>query len=187
MGEIMSKPYFEYWKLNKVVPDNVCDLVISIGNWEKGQIGSGNSAVQDNKVRQSDVVWLHDSFWISTFLRIIHEVNAQSFEFDLTGIEPLQVTRYKAPKGHYSFHQDGDGFNTREGDLNPRKLSMSVLLSDKFEGGVFQYQLGEDPVDVTMKKGDAVFFPSYYLHRVTPVTKGTRHSLVAWANGPKLK
>ena len=179
----MHKPYFEYWKLNKVVPDNVCDLLISIGNWKKGQVGSADNATQDDKIRESDVVWLRDSFWMSTFLRIIQEVNAQSFEFDITGVEPPQVTRYKAPKGHYSFHQDGDGFNTSEKTSNPRKLSMSVLLSDKFEGGVFQYQLGEDPIDFTMEKGDAIFFPSYYLHRVTPVTKGTRYSLVVWNCG----
>ena len=62
---------------------------------------------------------------------------------------------------------------------------MSCLLSDssEFEGGSFQMQTGDTPYDVELKKGDIVIFPSYKLHRVSPVTKGVRHSLVAWAHG----
>ena len=32
-------------------------------------------------------------------------------------------------------------------------------------------------------KGVAVLFPSYMMHRVSPVTKGTRKSLVLWVGG----
>tara|TARA_R100000005_G_C4978109_1_gene188788 strand:- start:862 stop:1410 length:549 start_codon:yes stop_codon:yes gene_type:complete len=181
------KPYFEYWVIKKAIPDNLCDFLINTNDWKKGEIGLDENVTQDDKVRDSDVVWLREPFWKYSFLRLMQEANAKSFEFDITDIEPIQLTRYEAPKGHYSFHMDGDGFNAGKESPKPRKLSMSILLSDNFEGGVFQYQLGESPADIIMEKGDAIFFPSYYLHRVTPVTKGTRHSLVAWANGPSLK
>ena len=62
---------------------------------------------------------------------------------------------------------------------------MSCLLTDpkEFEGGKFQCRNGAEPYDVELNKGDIVIFPSYTLHRVSPVTKGERYSLVAWANG----
>ena len=70
-------------------------------------------------------------------------------------------------------------------DDSVRKLSMSCLLTDpsEFEGGNLQVQTSDTPYDVKLEKGDIVIFPSYVLHRVSPVTKGVRHSLVAWANG----
>jgi PKHD-type hydroxylase len=72
----------------------------------------------------------------------------------------------------------------------PRKLSMAMLLSDpsEFEGGEFQVKTTSDDVQtLEVKKGRAWFFPSYMLHRVTPVTKGVRRSLVLWVGGPQFK
>ena len=180
--------YFEYWKLNKAIPDNICDLLISLGDWESGTVSTGANeygVVKD--LRESDITWISDNFWMSTFFGFFKSINFESFKFELNSIEPLQLTRYKAPTNHYDFHIDGDGFNVREGAINTRKLSMSVLLNDNFEGGVFQYHTTQKPTDVHLRKGDILVFPSYYLHRVKPVTKGTRYSLVSWALGPKLK
>jgi PKHD-type hydroxylase len=33
------------------------------------------------------------------------------------------------------------------------------------------------------EKGAVVMFPSYLMHRITPVTKGVRKSLVLWVGG----
>ena len=38
-----------------------------------------------------------------------------------------------------------------------------------------------------LPKGSIVIFPSYIWHRVSPVTKGTRLSLVQWNLGPGFK
>ena len=72
----------------------------------------------------------------------------------------------------------------------PRKLSLSMLLSDpsEFEGGEFQVKTDDDNVkQLETVKGRAWFFPSYTLHRVAPVTKGVRRSLVLWVGGPPFR
>ena len=105
--------------------------------------------------------------------------------FQLEVIEDLQLTRYVAPDGHYNFHVDSDGHARKNIDDTVRKISMTCLLTDpnQFEGGDFQIQTGGEPYNVEVKKGDIILFPSYILHRVSPVTKGVRHSLVAWTHG----
>jgi len=35
------------------------------------------------------------------------------------------------------------------------------------------------------KMGSVIAFPSYINHKVSPVTKGLRKSLVAWVSGPR--
>ena len=71
--------------------------------------------------------------------------------------------------------------------VQPRKLSLSLALNDDFEGGEFQINEGKEtnPITVPMHKGRVVLFPSFMIHRVTPITKGTRKSIVVWVNGPK--
>ena len=63
---------------------------------------------------------------------------------------------------------------------------MTLLLNDDFEGGDFEINLSQ-PEKIDVRKGRAIFFPSHILHRVTPVTKGTRKSLVIWVEGPRWK
>ena len=67
-----------------------------------------------------------------------------------------------------------------------RKISMSLVLSDpdEYEGG--QLEIWGKSIDV-YKKGSIIFFPSWMPHRVTPVTKGTRYSLVMWFIGAPFK
>jgi PKHD-type hydroxylase len=85
-------------------------------------------------------------------------------------------------QGHYDWHIDS-GLET---NTVPRKLSMALLLSDpsEFEGGELQIMRAGVPESVEQKRGRAWFFPSYLMHRVTPVTKGIRRSLVMWVGGP---
>jgi PKHD-type hydroxylase len=68
-----------------------------------------------------------------------------------------------------------------------RKISVVIQLSDptEYEGGELQVMNGEEPYRVCNKeKGSLIMFPSFLLHRVTPVTKGCRRSLVLWISGP---
>lgn len=115
---------------------------------------------------------------------VIMEVNARYFGFILTSMEQgLQFTQYCAPADHYEWHMDrGQGIATR-------KLSLSLQLSqpDGHEGGDLQIMSGKDPQTVERKRGRISLFPSWAMHRVTPVTSGTRHSLVAWVGGPDFK
>ena len=48
-------------------------------------------------------------------------------------------------------------------------------------------EAGSGPYRAHKARGTLVAFPSYVMHRVTPVTSGTRKSLVAWVAGPKFR
>ena len=65
-----------------------------------------------------------------------------------------------------------------------RKLSITIQLSSPqdYEGGDLILHNGE-PEKMQKELGKLIVFPSYTLHEVTPVTKGTRYSLVAWVAG----
>jgi PKHD-type hydroxylase len=71
----------------------------------------------------------------------------------------------------------------------PRKLSISLMLSDpsEYTGGDFEIMTGKSPTQVLQPKGRAIAFPSYMMHRVTPIITGVRRSLVVWVLGPKFK
>ena len=70
-----------------------------------------------------------------------------------------------------------------------RKISITVQLSDpsEYEGGDLQIKINAGQSDTPKGLGNVVIFPSYLLHRVTPVTKGLRRSLVLWITGPAFK
>lgn len=135
-------------------------------------------------IRRTELSWLgwsEESDWL--FQRLsgaVTSANEKWWGFHLNAIaEPLQITHYKSEDlGFYDWHEDrGDAGLS----LN-RKLSCVMLLNDDFEGGAFEFfNLGSLPA---MSVGTLVVFPSFKVHRVTPVTQGERWSLVSWINGP---
>lgn len=164
------------------------DSIINIGNdaeLERGITGSG----YDSKFRESYVHFMFPNEytgWIFERLTgVLNNINEQFFKFDLTGFEQgLQFTRYEAPAGHYDWHIDRGLRN-----VGVRKMSLTLQLNDPsdYEGGELELRFGKDPIKPPTERGMITFFPSYVLHRVTPVTKGTRYSLVAWISGPPFK
>ena len=64
-------------------------------------------------------------------------------------------------------------------------MSIQLSDSDDYEGGDLELMFREEPVKLDRTRGTLVAFPSFMLHRVTPVTRGTRWSLVAWITGPR--
>ena len=113
---------------------------------------------------------------------LIKEANDTLWDFDITMMrEEAQYTEYYEGGGHYGWHMD-----TGSGILSQRKISITVQLSDpeEYEGGDLELWFGGDePIQAPKGKGIGVIFPSYMMHRVTPVTKGTRKSLVLWVGG----
>ena len=189
-----GKDTFAYWE-NFLSADDISYL-LNLNNWSntsQAEIGGAKSDNNiNNKIRSTDVSWLYPTnenvhIW-EKISEVVSRVNDQFFKFNLTGFyEPMQLGLYSADKnGHYDWHVD-----VSMSDQNtPRKLSMVLLLSDpsEFEGGELQLKLENDrPIPVELKKGRAWFFPSYALHKVTPVTKGIRKSLVLWVGGPEFK
>jgi PKHD-type hydroxylase len=170
--------------------DSEIEQIIEMGeSGIKNPATIGKGQIDDN-YRSTDVSWIHydqSSDWLYNRLRyIIQNLNGQYYGFDIHGLcESLQFSVYNSDKdGHYDWHQDA-GSNTE----TPRKLSIVIQLSDpdKYEGGNLEILSSREPVVVEKQKGLAVLFPSYVLHRVTPVTRGVRKTLVAWITGPKFR
>lgn len=127
--------------------------------------------------------------WIFNKLNnFVEMVNNKFYGFNLIGYDAFQFSTYNAKEsGHYDWHIDSIlGSPHPKGTGLQRKLSMTLLLNDDFEGGDFEINLST-PQKINIKKGRAIFFPSFVLHRVTPVTKGIRKSLVIWVEGPRWK
>ena len=180
----MSYTEFDYWLIEKYIPDYICDEIIK--NHNDFSISTLHDGAVMDDYRKSGVCWIKEPFYKNLVFDIITRTNRDSgLNFQLEVIEDLQLTRYVAPDGHYNFHVDSDGHARKNIDDTVRKISMTCLLTDpnQFEGGDFQIQTGGEPYNVEVKKGDIILFPSYILHRVSPVTKGVSHSLVAWTHG----
>ena len=118
------------------------------------------------------------------FKKILYQVdyaNKNAFNFEITGImHDLQVLKYSSKtEQHYDWHIDISG-----GHSYGRKISYSIQLSDEdeYEGGDLEINDGNTFI-APKKQGTVVMFPSYMIHRVSPVTAGTRWSLVIWIHG----
>jgi len=113
------------------------------------------------------------------------KINNNHFGFDGIQIgEPAQFTQYSKQK-HYDWHSDSSFEFSKQPPV--RKISMSVLLNNPkdFKGG--ELQLIDSKKVIPLKQGHGIFFASFIPHRVLPVKKGNRISMVLWFNGPSLK
>ena len=151
----------------------------------------------DKKYRVSEVVWMNDKWVYDTIWPYMDIANQEAgWKYDIRAAESMQITRYKKG-GYYSFHVDGRGdhlstFNDPDNKITDgmvRKLSMTLLLNDNYEGGEFQFaSYGREECTISTpefnKVGSVIVFPSGMEHRIAPVTKGVRYSLVVWFIGP---
>lgn len=162
-------------------------------------VGKNGEMDYDNPSRKSDIAWLRpndENMWIfERFAWVVEKLNDRFYEFNLNGFEAIQYTVYNEDgEQRYDLHMDTILGTDKSMDLpETRKLSLSMVLSDpsEYEGGKFQLQTGSPEEDKLMTveqlKGRVIGFPSFLLHKVSPVTKGTRKSLVIWVEGPKFK
>lgn len=192
----IGKDTHAYWEnfLSEVEINKILSYPewLNSGEAKIGGVVENVAGVSNPDIRKTDVSWLGltpETVWLwEKLTSVIANANQQYFKFNLTGCyEPIQFGVYKAEdNGHYDWHTDASNTDNNA----PRKLSMSLLLSDssEFEGGELQIKTSNDKIQtLDMIKGRAWFFPSYMLHRVTPVTKGVRRSLVLWVGGPEFK
>ncbi len=165
---------------------NELDMVDS--SWKQSRIERG----LDYNVRSSKITFITESSMTYNFCRHwVDVINADNFKFDLYPFfenESIQYSHYNVGD-HYSWHMD------IVGRLPPRKLSFTLMLNDDYEGG--EFEIGRYFFDVNKlktqtaaaenKTGTLIVFPSALPHRVKPVTKGIRKSLVGWIPGPPLR
>ena len=145
----------------------------------------GNQEQVEDSIRKSKVKWLPNTAewsWLYEKLAgMAVEANNALWKFDLHSIiDDIQFTEYEEGGGHYDWHMD-IGPDT----ISHRKISMVVQLTDpeEYEGGDLEMMLSRQPFAVPRSKGAVALFPSFVMHKVTPITKGTRRSLVLWLGG----
>ena len=144
--------------------------------------------------RITDIKWIRlneNTNWL--FKKIIDkiiDVNGRNFDLQLKFLEDLQFSEYTEEKrGFYSKHRDCGIKKSLDNYVDIRKLSFTIQLTDEneYEGGELIFYFDEKEKKAPKSKGTIVFFESDILHEVTPVTKGVRHSLVSWVQGPNLR
>jgi len=144
-----------------------------------GKVQSNKSNVVNLKKRDVDVYVLHEDFsWVDSLLCTAALTANLTYNFDIVGLlERPQLLRYKSPSEGYGWHLD-----IGTGDQSTRKISISLALNDGYQGGQLSFFMtGSHSLDIPL--GTAVAFPSFFPHRVEPVTEGERWSLVCWITG----
>jgi PKHD-type hydroxylase len=144
---------------------------------------------QDDDIRITDIAWLEhnreSSALYERIVQVVQKLNSEVYHFDVNGVENIQYTVYRAaPGGYYHWHIDHGPHNPK-----PRKISLSIQLTDsaQYEGCDLQFQVSNSIGVAPRKRGTIIAFPSFFLHRVTPITSGTRKALVVWATGPDFR
>ena len=170
-----------------------CQMVIDKGmslKKETAAVGMSNpegSGVNTEK-RITTVSWIPFKDMPEMYRNIeatMLKANNNHFGFDGMKItEAAQFTHYHEG-GFYDWHMDNDVHGKNQSPV--RKISMTLLLSDPstFEGG--ELEITSKGKIAKLKQGQAIFFASWLQHRVKPVTKGERKSLVMWFGGPSFK
>tara|TARA_R110000824_G_scaffold25843_1_gene89655 strand:- start:4482 stop:5075 length:594 start_codon:yes stop_codon:yes gene_type:complete len=191
-----------YWFFKKALSSRFCDAVIKRGLEKKPKLGTiGGKGVKDfKKTRNSNIVWLDDS-WIykemHPYINLANKNAGWNYDWDYT--ESCQFTKYSKNQ-FYDWHIDSwdhpyDMLDNPNKHNKNRKLSVTVSLSDAsdYQGGDLEFDCGNIKKKRIMKckeikqKGSIVVFPSFVWHRVRPVKKGTRYSLVMWNLGHPFK
>ena len=204
-----------YWYFKSAIPPKICDDIIKYGLTQAETMartgGYTDKELTKDQVRNmkrkrnSDLVWLNDNWIYKELHPYIHQANkAAGWNYEWDRSESCQFTKYKLNQ-YYDWHCDSfdkvyNKPNTPEhGKI--RKLSMTCQLTDgsEYEGGELEFDFRNyDPhmreeakhlkqAKEILSKGSIIVFPSFVWHRVKPVTKGTRYSLVMWNLGYPFK
>ena len=167
--------------------------ILSEHSLQEAEVRTSKGNAVDNSVRSTKVSFFDytdkrlENFYRS-IVDIVTHTNDFNYYFRLTHIENLQYSLYdSSTQDRYDYHLDSPGVYSLKNTLSCRKLSFSLLLDTQgvdYTGGNFMYMTSSKENKVEYNRGDIVFFPSYILHKVEPVTSGTRRSIVGWVHGP---
>ena len=198
-----------YWCFKSVLTPRFCDEVIEYANSQKEVMARTgdftNKKLNKEEVknlqlkRKSDLVWLNDAWIYKEVIPYVKKANINAgWNFEWDESEHFQFTKYKLNQ-FYDWHCDSFHKINEKGKI--RKLSVTCQLSDQteYKGGELEFDFRNyDPhmrdelhhvqqAQNVLTKGSIIIFPSFVWHRVKPVTKGTRYSLVLWNLGKPYK
>jgi len=205
-----------FWYFSGVLTPRFCDEVIKYALQQKDSIArtggfdkkelSKEDVKNIQKKRRSDLVWFNDTWIYKELHPYVHKANQMAgWNFQWDRSESCQFTKYKEGQ-YYDWHCDSwdKAYKRKEGDPDNgkiRKLSMTCQLTDgsEYSGGELEFDFRNyephqrDEVKHLRKateilpKGSIIVFPSFLWHRVKPITRGTRYSLVLWHLGYPFK
>jgi len=172
---------FMYYRWEEIIKAEECNAIINEfkdSDYTEGKVKNGS---QD--ARCASIHWVDPRNLLNRAIQsFMLEANNKLFNYAMETSEILQFGKYGVG-GKYDWHQDASMANEEK----HRKLSTTVQLSnpEDYEGGDFQFFSGaQEPEDLKIRKqGSVVVFDSRDWHRLTPVTKGIRYSLVLWSSG----
>ena len=197
-----------YWYFTGAIPSRICDEIVKTGESFAKKKGLTGGHEQNNppseeeledieKKRKSDVVWL-SGYWLyrelHPFIALANKRANWNFQWDWT--ECCQYTEYKEGQ-FYDWHCDSnpipynkpDNLNTN-GKIRKLSLILSLTEPEEYEGGDVEFGFHDNDgnkqpsiCEEVRPRGSLIIFPSFVWHRVKPVTKGVRHSLVCWSLG----
>lgn len=189
-GLPQKSEYADFITVDNFLSDEEAAWVRNLWNPEasaSATVSSSQGLSQDYQQRKSNVMFLTPEqplLWLFERLgQAAVQNNAHRYHFDLLGFhEELQLAQYEKD-GHFDWHMDfGAAVSTR-------KLSLSIQLSDPetYEGGDLQFLVNNRPFNAPRGQGTLIIFPSFVMHRVTPISSGSRMSIVGWVTGPPYK
>ena len=184
------------WEAPTALPEAMIQSMVEYCNnltYETAETGDLKENTEKlKKIRNTDISWISWDEWIPGIIsNVMNCANYDYFHYDLTHFDSrIQVTVYNGEENqHYGWHVD-NGTRVLKHSNEERKLSCSLILNDpdEYEGGEIQFHYHSNFfMSVKPPKGTAMIFPSWLPHRVKPVRKGKRTSLVAWMRGPFFK
>lgn len=210
---MLLKNYFYYFK--KAFSKKFCEDVIQLGASKQkkiAQIGGGPQRDEIRfpldkselkalrKTRDSNISWLTEPWIYKRITPYIHEANKRAgWDYQWEDSESCQFTKYDKGQ-YYDWHCDSSEEPYKDGDKKGkiRKLSVTISLSDssEYKGGNLQFAYRNKmptkkekiyTCKEILEQGSIIIFPSFVWHKVSPVTKGTRYSLVVWNVGEPFK
>ena len=186
-----------YWYFTSAIPPKLCDDIIKYGLSHSETLartgGYGDRELTKDEIRDmkrkrnSDLVWLNDPWIYKELHPYIHQANrAAGWNFDWDRSESCQFTKYKLNQ-YYDWHCDSwDKPYDRKSPDNPEHGEL------EFDFRNYDPHMREEAKHLRqakeiLPKGSIIVFPSFVWHRVKPVTKGVRYSLVMWNLGYPFK
>jgi PKHD-type hydroxylase len=179
-----------WWVWENVIPHDKCDEILAKhyqeDKSEDAGVGVDEGVRQtDESIRKTRVCWDKDQQSELRQLMFDFALAANRFagwRLQLERVEDVQLAKYE-DNGFYNFHNDSN-FGTVDEFGFQRKITVILQLSDEseYEGGNFSFFTGRE-IFMPRSKGSIIAFPCLLLHRVSPVSNGTRFSATAWAGG----
>ena len=179
-----------YWIYRNALDDDTIQRIMQIGEGE--WIDAATAVGSNHEIRKTELAWSNDQWLYDLFWPMMENANTSAgWNFEVSAAENFTLGKYE-DGGHYKFHMDGNGIHAMNYpgneflDRKTRKISFVCWLNEDFEGGEFEFHPSTVPAEeglIKPTKGTVIFFPSWYLHKVHPVTSGTRYALITWFNG----